>query len=73
MFKFFFTRKAHDIIALFLAPIDLLHFDYYKFIIKYEKEANGFKEKKKECVFMDKMNYTAFNIVYDNWFEAKDW
>ena len=27
----------------------------------------------KESVFMDKMNYTAFNIIYDNWFKIMNW
>ena len=36
-FRTYFARKAHDIIALLLAPTDGQHFDYDGFIIVYDK------------------------------------
>ena len=66
-------EKAHGIIALLLAPIDGKHFDYHGFIIAYDKVADTLKCNEIECVEMDKMNCTAPNIIYKNWFKRTDW
>ena len=71
-FRADFARKAHDIIALPLAPIDGHHFDYNSFIKAYDLVADNLKRNKIACVMMDKMKYTTFTTVYENWFKRTD-
>ena len=63
-----FTRKAQDIIILILAPIDHNHFEYSEFVLTCKEEA----ENNKMGILMDKLNFTVFNFVYDNWFAEND-
>ena len=68
-----FSGKTHDIIAVLLAPIDDNQVDYDQFIKSYNKEAQNLKNKKIVCVTINKMNYTAFNNLYSNWFQRNGW
>ena len=61
-----FSRKAHDIVAFFWAPIDGDTVDFRPFIGLYQEKVQRLEDKRLQCVFMDKINYTAFITVFQS-------